>query len=147
MLCLTIKRFIEESAIFISSNIDYCLNFNINFKNEEGSKRENRKSSIVSLCADFWTGKNSIGYLGVTATILENANRSNYLLGLRHVEHPHTESVVQNSIEKVISKFGLLNLDNPKILSISTDNRSNKVARIKNFVSFPGELENIEPSG
>ena len=109
-------------------------------------RRKIEKAQYVSLCADFWTGKNSIGYLGITATILENGKRSNFLIGLRHVEHPHTASVVQTSIEKVISEFGLSNLDDAKLVSISTDNGSNMVAGIKNFVSFPGEFENVEPS-
>lgn len=91
----------------------------------------------LSLCADFWTGKDSVGYLGLAVSLLKGSERNDYLIGLRHVEHPHTGPVVKSSIESILSEFGIASLDDPKIISISTDNGSNMVAGLKSCIEIP----------
>lgn len=98
------------------------------------------KSSAVSICADFWTGKDGLGYLGIAASVIQKFERHDYLLALRHVTHPHTADKVSSSINNILVEFGINGLDDPKIISISTDNGSNMVAGLRNTVELNDEI-------
>ena len=91
-----------------------------------------KSAKSITLCADFWTGKDGIGYLGVTASFLVEDERRNLMICLQHVEHPHTGQVVRDSIDNALSEYDLT-LDDPKVVSISTDNGSNMVSGLKNL--------------
>lgn len=103
-----------------------------------------KDSKSLSICADFWTGKDGLGYLGITASILLGSVRKNYLIALRHINHPHTGIVVAQSIENILREYGIDGLDDPKVISISTDNGSNMVAGLKNFAVIPIDEDCVE---
>lgn len=102
-----------------------------------------QNAKAVSICADFWTAKDGLGYLGITVSILQGSERNDYLLALRHIDHPHTGAVVASSIENVLNEYGILGLEDPKLISISTDNGSNMVSGLKNVSEMPESKECI----
>ena len=97
------------------------------------SKLEN--ASHVSICADFWTGKNMVGYLGVLASFIEDCQRKDVLIALREVPYPHTRVVVKESLDAILNNFGFNGSDDTRIVSISTDNGSNMVAGLREMKS------------
>ena len=93
------------------------------------------KASYVSLCVDFWSGKNMVGYLGVVASFIEEGRRNDILIALKGVPYPHTGQVVKESLNKVLIEFGFTGVNDGKIISISTDNGSNMVAELRDIKS------------
>ena len=92
----------------------------------------------ISLCADFWTGKDSAGYLGVVALLLDKSNntRHDFLIACKVVQHPHTASVVNESLCEVLIDYGIDELSDKRIISATTDNGSNMVAGLRETYTF-----------
>ena len=67
-----------------------------------------KSAESISLCADFWTGKDGIGYLGVTASLLVEDERQNLMICLQHVEHPHTGQVDSKLSDAIPAFLSLL---------------------------------------
>lgn len=81
-----------------------------------------------SLCIDFWTGQDRLGYIGVLLTTIEDQAKSDYLLAVRYVPHPHTAQVVRDATDRILNEYGIDGVMDPRVFSISTDNGSNMVA-------------------
>ena len=87
--------------------------------------------SFVSLSADFWTGKDHFGYLGMTLKYIDprENERKEVLICLKYAPHPHTANNVLQLVNEILKKFTILDgMSDSKIVSISTDNGSNMVA-------------------
>lgn len=104
-----------------------------------------KNTASMSLCADFWTGKDKLGYLGLTVSLIEGATRTNYLIALKHIEHPHTAQVVSSSIDDVLIDYGVTNgILDEKVVSISTDNGSNMVAGLHSFSDISAAIVEVQ---
>ena len=95
---------------------------------QEAIRTKISKAENVSICADFWTGKDSLGYIGISASFIEEYQLQTFLIALRHVPHPHTALCVRNEVDNVLNEYGIIGLHDPKLFSVSTDNGSNMVA-------------------
>ncbi|CAG8513583.1 6932_t:CDS:2 [Cetraspora pellucida] len=104
-----------------------------------------------SLICDLWTGRNYMGYLGVTCSFINNNFQLNKLvLIIRYLPYPHTEESIAEALNVVINEWGLTN----KIFTITTDNGSNMglinaevlIARAKRlmlFFTMPKQTERL----
>lgn len=102
------------------------------------------KAPFVSICCDFWTGKDMRGYLGICASYLEDFNRKNIMIALKYVAYPHTAIRVKAAVEEVLMFYGINGLNDDRLVSISTDNGSNMVAGLSHraLVEIPTRTDN-----
>ena len=79
----------------------------------------------IALTIDFWS-KNVTGYIGITGTIYckEAKSLKTLCLCLEQVPYPHTAEKCLEATNLNLEKFGL-NVMDPKISFITTDNGSN----------------------
>ena len=101
-------------------------------------------ATCISICCDFWTGKDLCGYLGVTASFIEKSERRNFLLALKYIEYPHTALKVRDAVEDVLIEFGLNGIDDNRLVSISTDNGSNMVSGLSTKANLVEQRESAE---
>lgn len=116
-------------------------------------KKKLEETSTFSIVVDFWTGKNSLSYIGVTCTFIENDKKKKELLiGLKYVPSPHTSVIVFDDTSNILREFGIENgLNDSKVFSITTDNGSSMIAAygsltddiIEEFIDSDSETEDI----
>lgn len=81
-----------------------------------------RKAERISLTMDLWTASSRDGYLGVTATwIDDDYEMNNAVLAFSHVPYPHTGNAIAARIEEVCTHWKIKG----KVCSITTDNATN----------------------
>ena len=86
-----------------------------------------KTAQSISLTADLWTSRSKHGYLGLTATwINQNFEISDVLLDITYFPTPHTAEAIADIIKNSIQKWKIEN----RVIAITTDNGSNMVAAI-----------------
>ncbi|CAG8477855.1 8354_t:CDS:2 [Cetraspora pellucida] len=81
-----------------------------------------------SLTCDLWTGRNCMGYLGVTCTFIDNDFQLNEIvLTLKYLPYPHTGKAIADALNFIIDDWKLTD----KVFTITMDNSSNMVKATK----------------
>lgn len=87
-----------------------------------------KTAKSISLTTDLWSSRSKHGYLGLTATwINQNFEIMDILLEISYFPAPHTANAIADTIKKAIKKWEIEN----NIVSIVTDNGANMVAAIR----------------
>ena len=80
------------------------------------------KAEHISLTMDMWTASSRDGYLGITATWIDNHfDLNNAVLAFSHVPYPHTGDEIAARIEEVCTHWKIRD----KVSSVTTDNAMN----------------------
>lgn len=81
-----------------------------------------RKAEHISFTMDMWTASSRDGYLGITATwIDDNFDLNNAVLAFSHVPYPHTGDALAARIAEVCTHWKIKG----KVCSVTTDNATN----------------------
>ena len=87
-------------------------------------------STLVSLTTDMWTGRNRLGFLGVTCSLLDkNFTIHEITLTVEYVRYPHTAQNISDTLFTILDKWNL----REKVHMIVTDNGANMKKAIKNM--------------
>lgn len=78
----------------------------------------------IAISTDFWSFR-TLGYIGVNVLFFEDNCRKSFLMALKHVPHPHTGSVILESLNEILQEFGIDSINDNKIACIVTDNGAN----------------------
>ena len=90
-----------------------------------------KTAKSVSLTTDLWSSRSKHGYLGLTATwINQNFEIMDVLLEISYFPAPHTAKAIADTIKKAIQKWKIEN----DIVSIVTDNGANMIAAIRELI-------------
>ncbi len=89
-----------------------------------------KTAKSISLTTDLWSSHSKHGYLGLTATwINQDFEIVDVLLEISYFPASHTAEAIANTIKKAIQKWEI----EDKVVSITTDNGANIVAAIQKF--------------
>ena len=84
----------------------------------------------VSLTTDMWTGRNRLGFLGVTCSYLDtNFKIHEQVLAVDYIRYPHTAEHIGDALLAILDEWGIRNL----VHIITTDNGSNIKKAIKDM--------------
>jgi hypothetical protein len=87
-----------------------------------------KTAQSISLTTDLWSSRSKHGYLGLTATwINQNFEIMDVLLEVTYFPTPHTAGAIAKVIKNIIQKWEI----EDRVLSITTDNGANIVAAIR----------------
>jgi hypothetical protein len=87
-----------------------------------------KTAQSISLTTDLWTSRSKHGYLGLTATwINQNFEIVDVLLKICYLPSPHTADVIANTIKNIIQEWEI----EDRVITITTDNGANMVAAIR----------------
>jgi hypothetical protein len=87
-----------------------------------------KTAKSISLTTDLWSSRSKHGYLGLTATwINQNFEIMDVLLEIIYFPTPHTAEAIANTIKSIIIKWEIEN----HVVSITTDNGANMIAAIR----------------
>lgn len=101
--------------------------------NRDKLKQLLKTAKSISLTTDLWSSRSKHGYLGLTATwINQDFEIMDVLLEISYFPAPHTAYAISDVIKKAIRKWEIESL----IISITTDNGANMVAAIRNLRSI-----------
>ncbi len=91
----------------------------------------------VTLCADFWSRKVT-SFAGVTAHFWNRREKKveHMLLGLPHVDYPHTATRVKLAVDTVLREWGIEGVEDTRVQVILTDNGSNCIAAFKDCIEL-----------
>lgn len=93
-----------------------------------------KTAQSISLTTDLWTSRSKHGYLGLTATwINQEFEIIDVLLEISYFPAPHTAEAIAKAIKDIIQKWEI----EGRVFAITTDNGANVVAAIR-------ELNHIE---
>jgi hypothetical protein len=96
--------------------------------NKDKLKQFLKTAQSISLTTDLWSSRSKHGYLGLTATwINQNFEIIDVLLEITYFPAPHTAERIANIIKKVIKKWEI----EDRVITITTDNGANMVAAIR----------------
>jgi hypothetical protein len=86
-----------------------------------------KTAQSISLTTDLWTSRSKHGYLGLTATwINQNFEILDVLLEITYFPAPHTAEAIADVINNSIKKWKI----EDRVITITTDNGSNMIAAI-----------------
>lgn len=86
-----------------------------------------KTAQSISLTTDLWTSRSKHGYLGLTATwINQNFEILDVLLEITYFPTPHTAEAIADVIKNSIKKWKI----EDRVITITTDNGSNMIAAI-----------------
>src|SRR6266498_814235 len=86
-----------------------------------------KTAQSISLTTDLWTSHSKHGYLGLTATwINQNFEIMNVLLEITYFPTPHTAIEIASTIKKIMQKWKI----EDRVITITTDNGANIVSAI-----------------
>ncbi len=86
-----------------------------------------KTAQSISLTTDLWTSRSKHGYLGLTATwINQNFEIMNVLLEITYFPTPHTAIEIASTIKKIMQKWKI----EDRVITITTDNGANIVSAI-----------------
>ena len=86
-----------------------------------------KTAQSISLITDLWSSHSKHGYLGLTATwINQNFEIINILLEITYFPIPYTAIAIADTIKKIIQKWKIEDC----VISITTDNGANVVSAI-----------------
>jgi hypothetical protein len=89
-----------------------------------------KTAQSISLTTDLWSSRSKHGYLGLTATwINQDFEIMDVLLEISYFPTPHTAIAITDAIKKAIQKWEI----EGRVISITTDNGSNMVAAIRDL--------------
>ena len=89
-----------------------------------------KTAQSISLTTDLWSSRSKHGYLGLTATwINKDFEIIDVLLEISYFPAPHTAKAITEAIKKAIQKWEIESY----VASITTDNRANMVAAIRDL--------------
>lgn len=95
--------------------------------NKEKLSQLLKTAQSISLTADLWTSRSKHGYLGLTATwINQNFEILDVLLEITYFPTPHTAEAIANIIKDSIQRWKI----EDRVITITTDNGSNMIAAI-----------------
>jgi hypothetical protein len=84
----------------------------------------------------MWTGRNRLGFLGVTCSFLDkNYTIHEVILTIEHIRYPHTAQNISDTLFTILNEWGLKDKTNV----IVTDNGANMKKAIK-------DMNNITPN-
>jgi hypothetical protein len=84
----------------------------------------------VSLTTDMWTGRNRLGFLGVTCSYIdENFKIHEQVLAVDYIRYPHTANHISDTLLTILDEWGIRDLTH----IITTDNGSNIKKAIKDM--------------
>lgn len=87
-----------------------------------------KTAQSISLTTDLWSSRSKHGYLGLTATwINQNFEIMNVLLEISYFPAPHTAKAIADTIKNMIQKWEI----EDRVITITTDNGANIVAAIR----------------
>jgi hypothetical protein len=90
-----------------------------------------KTAQSISLTTDLWSSRSKHGYLGLTATwINQNFEIMDVLLEISYFPAPHTANAITDTIKKAMQKWEI----ESRVVSITTDNGTNMVAAIRDLV-------------
>jgi hypothetical protein len=76
----------------------------------------------------MWTGRNRLGFLGVTCSFLDkNFNIHEIILTIEHIRYPHNTQNISDALFVILDEWGLKNITNV----IVSDNGANMKKAIK----------------
>jgi hypothetical protein len=82
----------------------------------------------VNLTTDMWTGRNRLGFLGVTCSFLDkNFTIHEIILTIEHIRYPHTAQNISDALFVILDEWSLRDKTNV----IVTDNGANMKKAIK----------------
>ena len=84
-------------------------------------------ASSVSMCIDFWSGADRLGYIGIVLSYVKDLQKRDRLIALRYVPSPHTSDKIIEVTNQILSEFSINGIEDKKVFTISTDNGSNMV--------------------
>jgi hypothetical protein len=92
-----------------------------------------KTAQSISLTTDLWSSRSKHGYLGLTATwINQNFEIMNVLLEISYFPAPHTAKAIADTIKNMIQKWEI----EDRVITITTDNGANIVAAIRELTSI-----------
>jgi Protein of unknown function (DUF 659) len=98
----------------------------------------NDNAISVSLTTDMWTGRNRLGFLGVTCSFLDkNFDIHEIILTIEHIRYPHTAQNISDSLLIILDQWGLRN----KVNVIVTDNGANMKKAIKEMNEIASNIK------
>src|SRR5215469_16999888 len=87
-------------------------------------------SISVSLTTDMWTGRNRLGFLGVTCSFLDkNFTIHEITLTVEYVRYPHTAQHISDTLFSILDQWNI----RKKVHMIVTDNGANIKKAIKDM--------------
>ena len=87
-----------------------------------------KTAQSISLTTDLWSSCSKHGYLGITATwINQDFEIVDVLLEISYFPAPHTAQAIAKTIKNIIQKWGIEN----RVMIVTTDNGANVVAAIR----------------
>lgn len=87
-----------------------------------------KTAQSISLTTDLWSSRSKHGYLGLTATwINQDFEIIDVLLEISYFPAPHTAEAIAKAIKNIIQKWEI----EGRVLSVTTDNGANVVAAIR----------------
>lgn len=98
--------------------------------NRDKLKQFLKTAQSISLTTDLWSSRSKHGYLGLTATwINQDFEIMDVLLEISYFPSPHTAYAISDFIKKAIRKWEI----ESHVISVTTDNGANMVAAIRNL--------------
>ena len=98
--------------------------------NRDKLKQLLKTTQSISLTTDLWSSRSKHGYLGLTATwINQNFEIMDVLLEISYFPTPHTANAITDAIKKAMQKWEI----ESHVVSITTDNGANMVAAIRDL--------------
>jgi hypothetical protein len=92
-----------------------------------------KTAQSIFLTADLWSSHSKNGYLGLTATwINQNFEIMNVLLEITYFPSPYTAIAIADTIKNIIQKWKI----EDRVISITTDNSANVVSAIHELKSI-----------
>ncbi len=92
----------------------------------------------VSLTTDMWTGRNRLGFLGVTCSFLDkNFTIHEIILTIEHIRYPHTAQNISDALFVILDQWGL----REKVNVIVTDNGANMKKAIKEMNEIASNIK------
>lgn len=87
-----------------------------------------KPAQSISLTADLWSSRAKHGYLGLTATwINQNFEITDVLLEISYFPAPHTAEAIASVIKNIIQKWKIKD----RVVTITTDNGANIIAAVR----------------
>jgi hypothetical protein len=96
--------------------------------NKEKLKQLLKTAQSISLTTDLWSSRSKHGYLGLTATwINQNFEIVDVLLEISYFPAPHTAEEIANKLKNIMQKWEI----EDRVVTITTDNGANIVAAVR----------------
>ena len=92
----------------------------------------------VNLTTDMWTGRNRLGFLGVTCSFLDkNFTIHEIILTIEHIRYPHTAQNISDALFVILDEWSLRDKTNV----IVTDNGANMKKAIKEMNEMTSNIK------